>query len=72
MSQEGRRILAGKIEKYRIEAGLSKEQLSLLLNKDNSYISKLEKLKINISVDMLEKIAKTLNKKIEVFLNTSQ
>ena len=71
MSQEGRKILANKIQKYRLEVGLNKEQLSLLLNKDNSYISKLEKLKINISIDMLEKISKALNKKIDDFLNTN-
>ena len=71
MSQEGRKILANKIQKYRLEVGLNKEQLSFLLNKDNSYISKLEKLKINISIDMLEKISKALNKKIDDFLNTN-
>ena len=39
MSQAGRKILADKIAKYRLEAGLTREQLSLLLGKDNSYIS---------------------------------
>ncbi len=68
MSQEGRKILANKIKRYRVTAGITKEQLSLMLNKDNSYISKLENLKINISIDRLEEIAKMLNKSIEDFL----
>lgn len=68
MSQECRKIVANKIKQYRIEAGYTREALSLMLNKDNSYISKLENLKINISMDMLEKIIKILNKNIEDFL----
>ena len=68
MSQVCRKIIVNKIKKYRIEAGYTKEQLSLMLKKDNSYISKLENLKINISVDILEEIINLLNKKIEDFL----
>lgn len=67
MSQVCRKILAEKIKKYRMEAGYTKEQLSLMLKKDNSYISKLENLRINISVDILEEIINLLNKKIEDF-----
>jgi len=36
---------------------LKREELSLILGFDNSYISKLEKAKINITVDKLDKIA---------------
>lgn len=68
MSQVCRKIVSEKIQKYRIEAGYTKEQLSLMLNKDNSYISKLENLKVNISLDMLEQIIRILNKRIEDFL----
>lgn len=68
MSQAGRKILADKIKKYRRQAGLTKEQLSLVLNKDNSYISKLEKLKINLSIDGLEEIVNALNIKLDDFL----
>jgi len=68
MSQAGRKILADKIAKYRLEAGLTREQLSLLLGKDNSYISKLEKLRVNISIDMLEEISKLLKRNIYDFI----
>ena len=57
MSQELRQILAKNIEKLRIKHKLSKEQLSLILGVDNSYISKLEKGKINITLDKIELLA---------------
>ncbi len=57
MSQELRQILAKNIEKLRIKQKLSKEQLSLILGVDNSYISKLEKGKINITLDKIELLA---------------
>ena len=58
MSQETRDILAKNIEKLRKKRGLRREELSLLLGFDNSYISKLEKSRINITLDKIEKIAK--------------
>lgn len=36
---------------------MKKEELSLALGLDNSYISKLEKSKINITIDKIEEIA---------------
>ena len=57
MSQEIRKILANNIEKLRIKKKLKREELSLLLGFDNSYISKLEKSRINITLDKLTKIA---------------
>ena len=57
MSQEIRNKLAKNIAKYRIKKHLNKEELSLLLGFDNSYISKLEKSRINITIDKLQKIA---------------
>lgn len=57
MSQEIRAVLASNIEKLRIKKNLKREELSLLLGFDNSYISKLEKSRINITLDKLEKIA---------------
>ena len=68
MSQAGRKIIADKIAKYRTKAGLTREQLSLMLGKDNSYISKLEKLRVNITIDTLEEISKQLGKSIYDFL----
>lgn len=57
MSQEIREILAKNIKKLRTGKKLKREELSLILGFDNSYISKLEKERINITLDKLEKIA---------------
>ena len=57
MSQEIRTVLANNIEKLRTKKNLKREELSLQLGFDNSYISKLEKSRINITLDKLEKIA---------------
>ncbi|MBR1908320.1 helix-turn-helix transcriptional regulator [bacterium] len=57
MSQEIRDNLAKNIKDLRIKKNLKREELSLILGFDNSYISKLEKSKINITIDKLEKIA---------------
>ena len=57
MSQEIRAVLASNIEKLRTKKNLKREELSLQLGFDNSYISKLEKYRINITLDKLEKIA---------------
>lgn len=58
MSQEIRNILAKNVEKLRVNKKLKREELSLILGFDNSYISKLEKSRINITLDKLEKISK--------------
>ena len=60
MSQSIREILSTNIRKYREDRHFSMEELSLLLEVDNSYISKLEKSKINITIDKLEKLAQIL------------
>lgn len=57
MSQEIRNILAHNVEKLRVNKKLKREELSLILGFDNSYISKLEKSRINITLDKLEKIS---------------
>ena len=67
MSQLARRFLgraniAGlNIKKYREKAGLKREELSLKLGCDNSYISKLERYKVNIPIDKIEQIASILS-----------
>ena len=60
MSQSIREILSKNIRKYREDWHFSMEELSLLLEVDNSYINKLEKSKINITIDKLEKLAQIL------------
>lgn len=61
MSQILRQILADNVKKLRLKQGYKKEELSLLLNVDNSYISKLEKMKVNITLDKLQSLAKIFN-----------
>ena len=57
MSQNIRSIFAHNVKKYRQKSKLKREELSLALGFDNSYISKLEKEKINITIDKIEIIA---------------
>ena len=54
MSQDIRQILANNIKNLRTQKKLSREELSLVLGVDNSYVSKLEKGKINITLDKIE------------------
>lgn len=61
MSQDARRILATNIKNLREINKLKKEKLSLLLEFDNSYISKLEKCRVNITIDKIQKIADFFN-----------
>ncbi len=61
MSQDLRRYIAKNVKKYRIAKGLKREELSLTLGFDNSYISKLERGTVNITIDKLEDIAKFLD-----------
>ncbi len=67
MSQVVRQKIANKIYELRLQSKLSREELSLRLGLDNSYISKLERCKINISIDRLEDIANFFNIKIVEF-----
>ena len=57
MSQETRKILSNNLVKLRAKNKIKKEELSLALGFDNSYISKLENCRINITIDKIEKIA---------------
>ena len=58
MSQLIRNIIANNVKQLRTSKGLRREELSLLLGYDNSYISKLEKGRVDITVDKIEQIAK--------------
>lgn len=65
MSQDNilsnRIILATNVKKLRSTLKIRREELSLALGFDNSYISKLEKGKINITIDKLSVIADYFN-----------
>ena len=67
MSQNIRSIFAHNVKKYRQKSKLKREELSLALGFDNSYISKLEKEKINITIDKIEIIAKYFNVPVKNF-----
>lgn len=58
MSQSPRERVARNVNFYRLKSGYTREELSLLLEWDNSYISKLEKQRVNITLDRLEQLAK--------------
>ena len=64
MSQEFvqniRQRVAKNVSKYRKLKNMRREKLSLLLDMDNSYISKLEKCRINATIDKIEAIANCL------------
>jgi transcriptional regulator with XRE-family HTH domain len=68
MSQEIRNKIAKKVQELRTSKNLKREELSLLLGFDNSYISKLEKGNINITIDRLCKIAKHFDVDIKELL----
>ena len=61
MNQEIREKLAINVKKLREGKRLKREELSLILGVDNSYVSKLEKCKINITLDKLILIANYFN-----------
>ena len=50
-----------KISELRKEKGFSQEKLSLEANIDRTYISDIEKGNRNISLEILDKLSKTLN-----------
>ena len=70
MSKILRQIVANNVKKYRSNQKMSREKLSLLIGMDNSYISKLEKSRINTTLDTLEKIADALDIPVLELFNT--
>ena len=72
MSQDNilsnRIVLANNVKRLRSKLKIRREELSLALGFDNSYISKLEKGKINITIDKLSVIADYFNVSIDYLL----
>ncbi len=68
MSQDIRRILSNNIKNLRTQKKLSRDELSLVLGVDNSYISKLEKGKINITIDKIEMLANYFDTEVYLLL----
>lgn len=63
MNQNSKITIAANVKKLREQAKLTREKLSLILEFENSYISKLENKKVNITIDRLDKIASHFNVK---------
>ena len=63
MKQNSKSIIASNVKKLRQQSNLTREKLSLNLEFENSYISKLENQRINITIDRLDKIADYFNVK---------
>lgn len=57
MNQNSKSIIAANVKKLREQTKITREKLSLALEFENSYISKLENGRINITIDKLDKIA---------------
>ena len=57
MSQDYKLKLAENIKKLRLANKMTREELSLAIGVDNSYISKVEKAKVNITIDRIQDIA---------------
>lgn len=68
MSQEIRNRIANNVKRLRVDKKLRREELSLLLGFDNSYISKLERGSVNITIDRLSKIAEYFAVDVSVLL----
>ena len=58
---QNRKIIADNVKYLRQKLKIRREELSLALGLDNSYISKLEKCKINITIDKLSILASYFN-----------
>ena len=68
MSQDIRQILANNIKNLRTHKKLSRKELSLVLRVDNSYVSKLEKGKINITLDKIKMLANYFETEVYLLL----
>lgn len=61
-------IVAENIKKYRLEQGLSQEELASRSDLHRTYISLLERKKKNVSVKILQRIADALNVDISLLI----
>jgi len=56
-----------KLKQLRLEKGISQESLSLIAGLDRTYIPSIEKGKRNVSITVIEKLAKALDIPISRF-----
>lgn len=58
-----------QVKKLRLEKGLSQEKLAYEADLDRTYIPSIEKGERNVSITVIEKIAKALKVKISVLFD---
>jgi transcriptional regulator with XRE-family HTH domain len=56
----GRALIAWNLRRIRVKRGLSQERLAFDAEVDRSYVGGLERLEENPTVDLLDRLAKTL------------
>jgi transcriptional regulator with XRE-family HTH domain len=61
-----------KLKKLRLERGLSQESLALSADLDRTYIPSIEKGERNVSITVLEKLAKALKISIKDFFDENK
>jgi|GEM_PF-300975 len=64
---DGRKIVGWNVRKLRVALGLSIEELAGRADAADAYVSKLERGQVNVSVDLLEKLAKPLRCELSDF-----
>jgi len=58
-----------QVRKFRLENGMSQEKLAFEADLDRTYIPSIEKGERNVSITVIEKIAKALKVKISDLFN---
>ncbi len=61
--------IGNKVKEFRLKMGISQEKLALNADLDRTYIPSIEKGERNISIVVLEKLAKALNVSIRDFFD---
>jgi transcriptional regulator with XRE-family HTH domain len=64
---QGRRVVGWNVRKLRVAKGLSIEELAGRAGLGDSFVSKLERGEVNVSVDKLELLAKALRADLAEF-----
>lgn len=56
-----RDVLAYNVRAFRVQLGLSQEKLGFATDMDRTFISQVERSRINVSIDNIEKLARSLD-----------
>jgi transcriptional regulator with XRE-family HTH domain len=69
---DGRALLAWNLRRIRVKRGLSQERLAYDAEVDRAYVGNLERKAGNPTVDVLDRLAKTLNVGIDQLFKEPQ